>query len=35
MWNKLRIKKSSDKKASEVKEVVFWKCDESKYVSVE
>ena len=28
-------KKSSDKKASELREVVFEKCDESMYVSVE
>ena len=35
MWKKLRIKSLLIKKASEVIEVVFEKCDESKYVSVE
>ena len=35
MWKKLRIKSLLIKKASEVREVLFEKCDESKYVSVE
>ena len=34
MWKKLRIKSLLIKKAFEVIEVVFKKCDESKYVSV-
>ena len=35
MWTKLRIKSLLIKEASEVIEVEFKKCDESKYVSVE
>ena len=33
MWKKLRIKSLLIQKASEAIEVVFEKCDESKYVS--
>ena len=35
MWKKLRIKSLLIKKASEVIEENFEKCDESKYVSGE
>ena len=35
MWKKLRMKSLLIKKASEVIEVIFDKCDESHYVSVE